>query len=188
MAVDHNQNLTTLRPITELNEPITDLKPIANQKLDSQAKTFKCATCAVDCTASRYHCLKHITVDICPICYTDGRFSTTLHSGDFVRMREADVQKWTDQETLLLLEGVELYHEDWTRISLHVGKPRDECLLTFLQLPIEDTFVPKEDLSLNNPNNIKTCNATENPILALTAFLASVVTPNVAKKAGIYFY
>jgi SWI/SNF related-matrix-associated actin-dependent regulator of chromatin subfamily C len=103
-------------------------------------------------------------------------------------MREADVQKWTDQETLLLLEGVELYHEDWTRISLHVGKPRDECLLTFLQLPIEDTFVPKEDLSLNNPNNIKTCNATENPILALTAFLASVVTPNVAKKAGIYFY
>jgi SWI/SNF related-matrix-associated actin-dependent regulator of chromatin subfamily C len=28
---------------------------------------------------------------------------------------------WTDQETLLLLEGLELYNDNWKEISEHVG-------------------------------------------------------------------
>jgi hypothetical protein len=32
-----------------------------------------------------------------------------------------DEDKWTPSETLLLLEGIELYGEEWTAVAEHVG-------------------------------------------------------------------
>lgn len=50
--------------------------------------------------------------------------------------------KWTDQETLLLLEALELYKENWNEIAEHVGtKSKAQCILHFVQMPIEDAFV-----------------------------------------------
>ena len=47
--------------------------------------------------------------------------------------------EWTDNETLLLLEALEMYNDDWNKVSEHVGtKTQDECILWFLQLPLED--------------------------------------------------
>lgn len=49
---------------------------------------------------------------------------------------------WTDQETLLLLEGLEMYKDDWNRVSEHVGsRTQDDCILHFLQLPIEEPYI-----------------------------------------------
>ncbi|XP_036355125.1 SWI/SNF complex subunit SMARCC1-like [Octopus sinensis] len=49
---------------------------------------------------------------------------------------------WTDQETLLLLEGIEKYRDDWHRVSAHVGsRTHDDCILHFLRLPVEDPFL-----------------------------------------------
>lgn len=54
--------------------------------------------------------------------------------------RQAD--QWTDQETLLLLEGIELYNENWDQIADHVGsKSKEQCLLHFIRLPVEDSFI-----------------------------------------------
>ena len=50
--------------------------------------------------------------------------------------------KWTDQETLLLLEALELYKENWNEIAEHVAtKSKAQCILHFVQMPIEDAFV-----------------------------------------------
>lgn len=54
--------------------------------------------------------------------------------------------KWTDQETLLLLEALELYKENWNEIAEHVAtKTKAQCILHFVQMPIEDTFVDCDD-------------------------------------------
>ena len=52
---------------------------------------------------------------------------------------------WTDQETLLLLEALELYKDDWNKVSEHVGsRTQDECILQFLRLPIEDPYLEED--------------------------------------------
>ena len=60
-------------------------------------------------------------------------------------------QDWSDQETLLLLEGLELHKDRWGDIADHVGtKSQVQCILHFLQLPIEDEFLDElEDRGRN---------------------------------------
>jgi len=54
--------------------------------------------------------------------------------------------KWTDQETLLLLEALELYKENWNEIAEHVGtKTKAQCISYFVQMPIEDAFAECDD-------------------------------------------
>lgn len=74
-----------------------------------------------------------------------------MSSSDFILMEPAEVPgasggKWTDQETLLLLEALELYKENWNEIAEHVAtKTKAQCILHFIQMPIEDTFLESED-------------------------------------------
>ena len=74
-----------------------------------------------------------------------------MSSYDFILMEPAEVPgvsggKWTDQETLLLLEALELYKENWNEIAEHVAtKTKAQCILHFLQMPIEDTFLDCDD-------------------------------------------
>jgi len=54
--------------------------------------------------------------------------------------------KWTDQETLLLLEALEIFKENWNEIAEHVAtKTKAQCMLHFLQMPIEDAFLDQID-------------------------------------------
>lgn len=51
-------------------------------------------------------------------------------------------QDWSDEETLLLLGGLEVHKDRWADIAEHVGtKSQVQCILHFLQLPIEDEFL-----------------------------------------------
>lgn len=176
---------------TKVKEEVEESSPEVNDK------KWSCTTCGVDCTKSRYHCSKYASIDLCHICYLDGRFPSTLFSGDFTRIESAssESKEWTDSETLLLLEGIELYEEDWNKVSDHVGtKSRDECILKFLQLPIEDPYLRKSgkggdvngtvsDLGPLQYHRIP-FSPSDNPILTLTAFLAAVVPPKVASEAA----
>lgn len=50
-----------------------------------------------------------------------------------------DGDSWTDQETLLLLEGIEKYNDNWNDIAEHVGtKSKAQCIHHFIRLPVED--------------------------------------------------
>ena len=123
-----------------------DKEQVEESSPEVNAKKWTCTTCGVDCTKSRYHCSKYASIDLCHMCYLDGRFPSSLFSGDFTRIESGNVESvdWNDSETLLLLEGIELYEEDWNKVSDHVGtKSRDECILKFLQLPIEDPYLRK---------------------------------------------
>jgi len=57
---------------------------------------------------------------------------------------------WTEQETLLLLEGLEMYKDDWNKVCEHVGtRTQDECILHFLRLPIEDPYLEDFETGMN---------------------------------------
>ena len=78
--------------------------------------TFSCDTCGVDCTPVRYHALKVKNFELCPPCYLNRHFLSTMFSGDFVELTSTQnthgsSDNWTDQEILLLLEGVEMYND-----------------------------------------------------------------------------
>ncbi|KAJ8395209.1 hypothetical protein AAFF_G00034110 [Aldrovandia affinis] len=93
---------------------------------------------------------------------------------------------WTEQETLLLLEALEMYKDDWNKVSEHVGsRTQDECILHFLRLPIEDPYLEDTDASLG-PLAYQPIPFSQsgNPVMSTVAFLASVVDPRVAAAAA----
>ncbi|KAF4356521.1 hypothetical protein G4B88_001069, partial [Cannabis sativa] len=156
----------------------------------------------------------HVQVDImlCSNCFYDGRSVIGHSSLDFTRMDSAkgfgDLygEIWTDQETLLLLEAVEMYNENWKLIADHVGaKSKTQCILHFLRLPVKDGLVDSIEVPRNlisssisnevvhgGANSIGSCNQdvdyksrfpfadSGNPVMSLVAFLASSVCPRVA--------
>jgi len=80
-------------------------------------------------------------------CYTEGRFPSSVFSGDFIKMKPKDQEEeWDDQETLLLLEGVEMFDDDWTKIGQHVGRPKEECILRFLKVLFDVSPLCEEQL------------------------------------------
>ncbi len=96
---------------------------------------------------------------------------------------------WTDQETLLLLEALEMYKDDWNKVCEHVGsRTQDECILHFLRLPIEDPYLdnPEHGGGAMGPLAYQPVpfSQTGNPIMSTVAFLASVVDPRVASAGA----
>ncbi|TFY56479.1 hypothetical protein EVJ58_g7614, partial [Rhodofomes roseus] len=162
------------------------------------AVKYQCDTCGVDCTAERYHSLKQKNFELCPPCYLDGRFPSTMFSGDFVKLTAVSTASglhhgsasgadddWTDQEILLLLEGVEMYDDDWSAIEEHVGsRSAQQCIRKFLQLPIEDPYVQTE----GNMGPLRYARLpfeqADNPVMSVVAFLAGVINPGVAAEAA----
>lgn len=103
-------------------------------------------------------------------------------------MKNKATREWTEQETLLLLEGLELYKDDWNKVCEHVGtRTQDECILHFLRLPIEDPFFEDAELgSALGPLGYQPIPFSQagNPVMSTVAFLASVVDPRVAAAAA----
>jgi len=89
---------------------------------------------------------------------------------------------------LLLLEGLEMYKDDWNKVCEHVGtRTQDECILHFLRLPIEDPYLedPEAGGALG-PLAYQPIPFSKagNPIMSTVAFLASIVDPRVAAAAA----
>ncbi|MCO5576368.1 hypothetical protein L7F22_030178 [Adiantum nelumboides] len=94
--------------------------------------------------------------DLCPECYNEGKFSVGITSTDFILMEAvADANSsggWSDQETLVLLEALEMFGDNFSEIAEYVGtKTKAQCILHFIRLPIEDPF-----LEAVEPNNTTT--------------------------------
>ncbi|CAF3911644.1 unnamed protein product [Rotaria sp. Silwood1] len=93
---------------------------------------------------------------------------------------------WSDQEILLLLEGLEMYKDDWNKVCEHVGtRTQDECILKFLQLPIEDPYLEGNGCSSGSfAYPTIPFSQSGNPVMSTVTFLASVVDPRVASAAA----
>ncbi|CAD6190004.1 unnamed protein product [Caenorhabditis auriculariae] len=99
---------------------------------------------------------------------------------------------WTDQETVLLLEGLEMFKDDWNKVCDHVGtRTQDECILRFLQLPIQDPYLNEDDGGNGESGPVLgplsyqpvPFSQSGNPVMSTVAFLASAVDPRVAAAA-----
>ncbi|KAL0921855.1 hypothetical protein M5K25_008969 [Dendrobium thyrsiflorum] len=112
---------------------------------------YHCNSCSGDCSRRRYHCQKQADFDLCAECYSNGKFGSGMTPADFILMESAEgpgvsSRSWTDQETLLLLEALELFGENWNEIAEHVAtKTKAQCILHFLQMPIEDPFLEVQE-------------------------------------------
>lgn len=93
---------------------------------------------------------------------------------------------WTDAETLRLLEGLERFDDDWGEIAEHVGtRTREECVLQFLQLDIEEKYLDSEapisgptGLSMLGPQQGQLpFSQVDNPVMSVVGFLASLADP-----------
>ncbi|KIY64041.1 SWIRM-domain-containing protein [Cylindrobasidium torrendii FP15055 ss-10] len=148
-----------------------------------------CDTCGSDCTLVRYHSLKDKKFTLCPPCYLDGRFPSHMFSGDFVKLTSntpaTESDHWSDQETLLLLEAIEMYDDDWGKIEEHVlTKSAQQCIRKFLELPIEDQYLNSEGSMGPLRFGRVPFEQADNPVMSVVAFLAGVVSPGVASEAA----
>lgn len=122
---------------------LKDEPKVANQRIG--LKQFFCNTCGNDTTETRFHNLRSKS-NICSRCFDQGSFPANFQSSDFVRLGKVvatcDNRNWSNEELLLLLEGVEMFDNDWDQVCSHVGsRTKDQCISKFVQLPIEDRFI-----------------------------------------------
>ncbi|KAG8626927.1 hypothetical protein KVT40_005872 [Elsinoe batatas] len=183
--------------------------PSLEDSLGVKVTPVYCHTCGADCTRVYYHNAKSLPAnsskpapggktDICPLCYQHGHFPSSTTKEDYTKhenisyLNIADKSSpWTDGELLLLLEGLELFDENWDSVASHVKtRTREECVLKFLQLEIEDKYVETEDESKErgpygwlSDGRIPFSKA-ENPVLSVLSFLANLADPNVAAAAA----
>lgn len=170
-------------------------------------KIFNCYSCGVDCTRSRFHYAKsdpasasnkpdEIKYDLCPNCYFQSRMPSSHRSSDFVKMDDPTYSSipdkdapWTDSETLLLLEGLEQFDNEWSEISKHVGtRTREECVMKFLQLDIQDPYMEENKAigasSLRAMGGREPISQMENPVMSVVSFLAQLADPKVVAAAS----
>ncbi|KAK9727354.1 SWI/SNF and RSC complex subunit Ssr2 [Basidiobolus ranarum] len=175
-------------PVINQLDPCADI--FEDGPIDGDNK-YQCSICDVDCSKLRYSCSRGKKLELCQDCFLDGKFPMNFYSGDFVKiedalLRQIDDEPWTDQETLLLLEGVEEFKDDWNRIAEVVGtRSREQCVLHFLQLPIEEPFLhtQKSELDVDNLDSLAFCHS-ENPVMKTVVFLGSVVNPGIGAAAA----
>ncbi|KAL4857267.1 SWI/SNF complex subunit [Chlorella vulgaris] len=184
----------------------------ARQPALASKAEFYCrgAECGTLCTALRHHCLTQPDLNLCPKCFKEGRFPANTAARDFIRLEAADAvpdeSGWTDQETLLLLEGIQRYGESWQQVAEHVGsKNALQCVSRFLQLPSDDALLadaapgphtqglvaippPGQDSGLSAASavleEVIPFAEVANPVLAQVSFLAQMVGPKIASAAA----
>lgn len=186
---------TTAKSSRSISEAEASALAASTAAQNGRTISYSCDTCGVDCTPVRYHSLKVKNFELCPPCYLDGRFPSNMFSGDFVKLTSvnasaglsSDDDEWSDQEVLLLLEGVEMFDDDWTAIEEHVGtRSAHQCIRKFLELPIEDPYLERESEAAMGPLRYARVpfEKADNPIMSVVAFLAGVVGPGAATDAA----
>ncbi|XP_076914573.1 SWI/SNF complex subunit SWI3C-like [Bidens hawaiensis] len=187
-----------------------------NLDLDSRIREVlsenRCNYCSRSLGIVYYQSLKEIETFLCLSCFNEGAFVAGHSSLDFIKVDstkdygDLEADSWTNQETLLLLEAMELFNENWSEIADHVGtKSKAQCIHHFVRLSIDET--PLESIEIPDASNLPNGNAcgkpqsyangkasviedefedrlpfekSGNPVMSQVAFLASAVGPRVA--------
>ncbi|ATY59967.1 Winged helix-turn-helix transcription repressor DNA-binding [Cordyceps militaris] len=157
-----------------------------------------CHQCGNDCTRVYYHSNQTDAstkgkFDLCPNCFTEGRLPANHTASMYTKVENptytAAIDRdapWTDAEILRLLEGLERFDDDWGEIAEHVGtRTREECVLQFLQLDIEEKYLDAET-QVNAPAGLSLLGTqggqlpfsqVDNPVMSVVGFLASLADP-----------
>jgi SWI/SNF related-matrix-associated actin-dependent regulator of chromatin subfamily C len=188
-------------------------------KIRERLSESSCSYCLQPLPSLHYRSQKEADIALCSDCFHDARYITGHSSLDFQKVDgdndglENDSDKWTDEETLLLLEGIEKYNDNWDDIAGHVGtKSKAQCIYHFIRLPVEDGLLENVEVpngsvrfrarsngyphsdsngstsgipiqSFHHGNELPFINSS-NPVMSLVAFLASAIGPRVAASCA----
>ncbi|WEW57127.1 SWI/SNF and RSC complex subunit Ssr2 [Emydomyces testavorans] len=180
----------------------------AARALEAAARTKQivtCHSCGIDCTRVRFHYSKSAPVstsnnpsdlkyDVCPTCFLQGRLPASHQASDFVKVEDPGYttisdrdRPWSESETLLLLEALENFDDDWRKVERHVRtRTAEECVMKFLQLEIEPKYVDEENDPFEQTllGGREPISQLENPILSVIAHLAQLAEPSVTAAAA----
>ena len=186
-------------PINKANGEAPTTNGVSGDELTkSPTAKVNCHQCGNDCTRIYYHCAQtdatsKAKYDLCPNCFTEGRFPanhtatmyTKTENPTYTAVLDRDAP-WTDAEILRLLEGLERFDDDWGQIADHVEtRTREECVLQFLQLDIEEKYLDSE-AQVNAPTGLSMLGTSQgqlpfsqvdNPVMSVVGFLASLADP-----------
>ncbi|TKA62292.1 hypothetical protein B0A55_12837 [Friedmanniomyces simplex] len=187
--------------------------------LKHDGKQYFCYSCGQDCTRIRYHNSKNPPssaatpkpskeqrYDLCTLCFQEARFPSSTTAVDYTKLVNDHYKSlgdkeapWSDAELLLLLEGLELFDDNWDSVADHVGsRTREECVLKFLQLEIEDKYledapsisnghanggVGAQDLAYLSGGRLS-FSQFDNPVMSVMGFLAGLADPATTAKAA----
>ncbi|KAL6870824.1 hypothetical protein ACP4OV_014672 [Aristida adscensionis] len=201
--------------VVDFDAAFTDL----DGKLRERLSENSCSYCSQPLPSLYYQSQKEADIALCSECFHDARYISGHSSLDFQRVdgdkdgSENDSDRWTDEETLLLLEGIEKHNDNWDDIAGHVGtKSKAQCIYHFIRLPVEDGLLENVELpgapvafsaqsngyphsdsngstsgishqSIQNGNQLPFINSS-NPVMSLVAFLASAIGPRVAASCA----
>lgn len=182
--------------------------------LKEPGRQVNCFSCGIDCTRVHYHNTKSaphsasgktaamLKYDLCPNCFLEGRFPSSSTASDYTKIENDKYSgipdrdaPWTDGETLRLLEALEMFDEDWNQVAEYVGnRTREECVLKFLQLEIEDQYLEEQEndskteltgAPLNYLSNGRLpFSQADNAVLSVMGFLAGLADPAVTAAAA----
>ncbi|KAH9386566.1 SWI/SNF related-matrix-associated actin-dependent regulator of chromatin subfamily C [Nematocida major] len=121
---------------------------------------------------------------LCSGCFNGGEYPASCTYANFHVLEAGMVRQiWSEKEEMLLLEGIEMYKDDWKAVADYVKtKTLEQCVLQFLKMGIQDPFLEMEAISFSE--NKMPFNYTLNPVMSTVAFLASVIHPGVASAAA----
>ncbi|OJD29332.1 rsc complex subunit [Diplodia corticola] len=193
--------------------PLADSKSLVDA-LKEPGRQVNCFSCGIDCTRVHYHNTKSaphsasgktaamLKYDLCPNCFLEGRFPSSSAASDYTKIENDKYSgipdrnaPWTDGETLRLLEALEMFDEDWNQVAEYVGnRTREECVLKFLQLEIEDQYLEEQEnaskTELTGGNLSYLSNGrlpftqADNAVLSVMGFLAGLADPAVTAAAA----
>ncbi|KAB2082256.1 hypothetical protein ERO13_A05G177500v2 [Gossypium hirsutum] len=152
-----------------------------------------CGACKSLCTIACFVCDKYDST-LCARCYVRGNFRVGLSNADFRRVEITDEAKadWSEKETLLLLEAIMHYGDDWKKVAQHVGGRTDkDCVAHFVKLPFGEEYL-RHPLSNDDESGFETNKRmcltpladASNPIMAQAAFLSALAGVEIAEAAA----
>jgi SWI/SNF related-matrix-associated actin-dependent regulator of chromatin subfamily C len=140
-----------------------------------------------------------VKYDLCPNCFAEGRMPTNHQSTAYVKIENPTYTgipdrdaPWSDGEILRLLEAMERYDEEWTEVAEYVGtRTKEECVIKFLQLEIEDKYLDSEPVNrstgismLGSQSGLLPFSQADNPVMSVIGFLAGLTEPSVTAAAA----
>lgn len=150
----------------------------SNSNNSKQIKRVYCSITGNDITETKYHNLKNKS-NISLETYENAQFEDYFKNSDYIKLEKTvlnnESKPWTNSEILLLLEGIEMYGDDWNLISGHVGsRAKNQCIIKFIQLPIEDAYLFKHISKSSYVDYLK--KLKDNKSIDLSSLLNSIST------------
>ena len=202
---------------SEAGEANGEASKSLEDSLKQNGKQYFCYSCGKDCTRVRYHNSKNPTAtaatpkpnkdqryDLCSLCFQEGRFPSSTTAADYTKLENDKYNSigdsdapWSDSELLLLLEGLEMFDDNWESVADHVGsRTREECVLKFLQLEIEDKYLEEAPAASGTAGGVGASDLAylsggrlpfsqyDNPVMSVMSFLAGLADPATTAKAA----